>query len=84
MSKHKGIILSNGRQIGVQPEEVTEGVAVRFWPSANHPGEWFDSVCRSEPWKTGSGDWLVSLRGKAGGQSLDFMVLAADADGGGE
>lgn len=82
MSALKGIVLTNGQQVGVQPEDVTIGVAVRFWPSANHPGEWFDSTCRSEPWRTGSGDWLVSLNGRAGGCSLDFMVLAADAEGG--
>lgn len=75
-----GIILTNGQQVGVQPEDVMEiGTAVRFWPSANHPAEYFDTVTRSEPWVTGSNSWLVSIKGKSGGCSLDFMLLLVDA-----
>jgi hypothetical protein len=33
---------------------------------------------RSEPWQTGAGDWIVALKGKAGGFSLEKLELAEE------
>jgi len=33
----------------------------------------------SEPWKLGSGDWIVSIEGVSGGVSVEHLALVSPA-----
>ena len=50
-------------------------------PLAKHFGaRILDTVTRSEPWKTGAGDWIVKVEGRLGGVALTHIDLKHDTE----